>query len=220
MASILQLAKNVDNHTRLVVHGYIHDMQKSCKDMVIPDVIIDCCIAFYYLQLLWDLSRFSDEQDSIFIKPKRNHWCTVTLNQSISNRLCNIFEFEITVNKIKDNGSNHFFIGFIKNSAEYVNRAKDMGNESYSECIKLQRNEILLNSHGNHVGKLPRRLEAKDKIRFVVDFKADNCCWYWNDKQEPLVTRELNGEVHAIIPALSPYWKASEFEITNYCFRY
>ena len=212
------LLKNVDERTKLIVNGYVRDTQKLISNWTIPDVIIDICIRFYHLEILWDFG--GEMKDSKVIVATSNTWKTVTLNQSISNKMCNIFEFEITVTDIAGIESNHFFIGFIKSSTDKLKEYKEIsfqGNDKISEAVKFQRSEILLNGHGNKIGHLPRNLDIGDKVRMIFDFKQNNCKWFWNDKKAALVIRTFDTDT--IIPALSPFWASSEFEITDYCFK-
>lgn len=224
MATIHNLAKYVDHHTVLLVNGFIHEGERLLDASTFPDAIISFCIAFYYLRLLWDLE---EEDNSTVLISRVDNWRTIKLNQSITNKMCKIFTFEVTVNRIKAEGQNHFFIGFIKNSLDTVDNImhthvdmSDGGNGKYTEAIKLQRNEVLLNGHANQIGTLPRYLEAGDKIKMIIDFEQDNCKWFWNDQDKALETISFNKQVHAITPAMSPYWKTSEYEITNYSFQY
>ena len=208
MAALLKQSKRADHQSRLIVAGYIREIQHTVSNWVVPEVIIDFCVAFYFLQILWDLSGMDyDEEDSKIVTKLDNSWINIPINQEISKRMCNRFELEVTVNKVRSQIRNHFFIGFLK---VYSNKMRRI-----STSIQFRRNEVKFQGVVQN-SILPRNLHDGDRVKMIINFEDNHCEWYWNDLKDPLVTTSV--DVGTVIPTISLFHEGSEFEITSFEF--
>ena len=112
--------------------------------------IINECLAFYFIELLWDFSAFNKENSKV-IRNNVTHWRTVPLNQFITSKMCNVFSIQEETKKNTDHSTQSFFIGFVKGSVENLNRKVSIcntqsGNFKITESIKILRDKATLMS--------------------------------------------------------------------------
>lgn len=84
---------------------------------------------------MWNL------QKSTILKSIKTKWKTIPIEQEITNKMCNIFEIEITANKACSEYSerqNAFFIGFVKDTIENMDASAGLcqSRKNTVECIK------------------------------------------------------------------------------------
>ena len=213
MAANVKRLGNVDNRTILIVNGYIRGVQRLMIDSIIPQEIIDECIAFYFIQLLWDLSKLAKD-DSRILKITSNQWTQIPLNQTILKACCNIFELEICINNGPDKRTDiPLYFGFANATDGDVEDLKS-GNPKVKK-IRVYSDELIYK--GKTVGKIERGLMVGDKFKMVVDFGNNICKWYWNETKEALHSIPVDADV--ILPVVSAFWEGTEYEIVDYCFK-
>ena len=219
MATRLRL-KNVDQRTILIVNGYIRNIQKVLSHLIIPNEIVDECIAFC-MPLLWDLSALKQENSSIIKLPLRsgNRWKTIVLTECITNEICYIFEIEVTQIKANsDKTCNGCFLGFIKNSIDNLERDKALSRNIGSVAIKVYQTSLWYINYDQSKRKqikcLSRYFTEGDKLTMSINFNEENCKWFWNNEQITVVMIDSN----VIFPAFSPFWQSNEYKITNFHF--
>lgn len=220
--------RNVDEDTILLVNGYIRRIQNLLLFMVIPNEIIDECIAFLHV-LVWDLSAFNQENSSILRAPIDlvNNWTTIPLNQTITNKICDIFEIEVTqiACDIEDISSNACFIGFIKDSIDDLDKSRALTLNG-GIGIKVFNKQIFAYNMGKPdlprgrevVKTLSKYFSKGDALKMIINFKENNCSWYMNASKDAVATIAI-AEDDVIFPAFSPFWYKNHYEITNYSFK-
>ena len=179
----------------ILVNGYIRQAQQLLKNMTIPTVIVDQCIAFYYFKIFWNLNSSQIPSDSRI----------TVINQCITPKLCNIFEMEVIVNNVGND--NVFDIG-------YIDAKKDgkIGRSfGLSKYITVKGDKI-------HEGRawyscIYSSFKSGDKIRITIDFVERKCSWYVNNE---LLTYFWTYAEYGAYPAIYGDWKNAGVEITNY----
>lgn len=190
----------------------------------IPYEIINQCLAFYYIKIVWDLKALNQENCPI-IDRKHDGWLSIPINQCISVEICNVFEMSIKSIANTIGTKQAVFMGFVRDKSITIDSTQVIDvfcyghNEHKSEAIKIFRKKVTLNDvNTKETRQLSREYEKGDTIKMVFNFKEDNCKWYFNEEIEPLVIRPLNGS-NVFIPTFACYDKGCKYKITHYCFR-
>lgn len=203
------LLERVDEATKVLVNGFVRDIQKLMTYWTIPSEIIDQCIIFYHLQLLWDLSGINRD-DSTIICNTAPTWRTAPLNQSITSKLCNIFEIEMTLKEGKY--SCIFCIGFFKDDLRDLNRGDCLTLKSKTDYLFLGGARVSRNNE--KVNQLSRAFGIGDSIKMIFNFKKNECKWFVDFEDEAILIKPIDAD--AVIPAFSFFWTFQTFEMTRY----
>lgn len=231
--TLLERLQFVDTLSLFTTIGYIREIQNSLSHLIIPEEVIQLCVIFYFQQILWDLS-YLNKDDSTIISLSASHPITAPINRPISKAVCDIFEFEIVINKAKIITKHsiaqkqkqkkrdilQFDIGFIRGSLGRMKRNKDLNMEflkkRISESIKITKNRIY-SSKWAFSHQLSEYLTRGDRIKMNINFNKNECKWYWNDQKYALYTVSIDTD--QVIPAISIHWNGLELEIINVSFK-
>ena len=221
MSTLYKQLQGVDERTKLIVNGYVRNIQQLLANWTIPTEIIDQCIAFYFIKILWDLERLNQEEQCTIIDRTSSGWVSIPINQYITIGMCNIFEISVKSIENTSGTAQAIFIGFVRDKVIPNNSIFCYGhNKPNAEAIKIYRSKVTLNSDYDtrQTKQLSKCYEKGDTIKMIFNFKEDNCKWYFNEETEPLVTRPLNG-TNVFIPLFCCYDGGCKYEMTNYCFK-
>lgn len=198
--------KQREDKIKILVHGYCHSVQDLLSNCTIPNTIINICIKYYHFNILWNLNRDQNNTNTriytLSSLPNYNGSKLVIINQCISKKLCDVFEFKVRINKVID--SVNILFGFIKANSRYnyLSRWISFNGDKYDE----QYNSL------DPPYNLPRAIKTGDIIAMKMDFIDNKCSFYWNDK----LLLYYYIEPCAIYPGISCYDKGSEYEIIDY----
>ena len=216
-----------DNRTRLIVNGFLRDIQVLFKllsnwvdtqTLVIPKEIIDLCISYYMMEMLWNLSAFNKQNSKIIDlsrtdSPSDNKW-RIPLNQSITRKMCDTFEIEIKQIKAgRGTAENAFHFGFFKDCLEDKIES--------GVGVKIKRKEIWcygdieLPFKGEKVKMLSKNFTKGDRVRMMINWDNDECTFYCNDEELRVTSVD---DTDRIFPALCPLWALNAYQITQYSF--
>lgn len=214
MASSNKQLNGVNPDTKLLVSGFIRSIKGIMTYWTVPQEIIDQCILYYHLELLWDLSGISRE-DSRTICNITNGWRTAPLNQAITSKMCNIFEIEMKCIKSLPEIIGIFY-GFFKNDLSDLVRNMQLTVKPNTEYIFICGTTVS-NANNVPVGKLSRHIGESDSIKMVFDFRKNECKWFVNFQDGAIMTEPIDAD--AVIPAFSFFWTSVTFELVNFAFK-
>ena len=216
MAACKEQSKKVDKVTILLINGFIHEIQKLLKDWIVPSEIIDACIAFYYVELLWDLSGVKQKDSKIIINPVADgSWKTAPLNQSITMKMCDIFEIEMKMIETTKSSRSDLFLGFFKNDLSDLVRDYQVTKKPNTEYIYIYGTRVSTNHKLVHT--LSRNFGIHDSVKMVFHFKENECKWFVNFQNEPILTKPIDAD--AVIPAFSFVYTNVKFEMSDFAFK-
>ena len=222
----IEILKYVDDSTKAIINGYIHQTTKSCNlKQEIPSEIVQVILLFYYLAEHFDIHPddiyvMADSMDTIKKGIDQTSWNNMTFGAvsipSISNNII-VWTFRMLYNNSPSGGG--LGLGIINSKDANIRNTHIDGSDNTSISSYFYVNGLVCENGITVITDCERLGHAGTMIKMKLDMKKAELTYFRNDEDTGVVCKIDKGIDIEYRMAVILYWARAKIRLVNFeCF--